>query len=171
MTDTGMLIKMIGFVAIIATFTTFLSQWQPNGMTVPGWDSFITISRSDPLRGIPPWPSFEPPSAGGATPCDWWRIDCHVGNFAGDVAHATAFIGAALFYVGQMIFVIFSAIFSFLAWFFTLVGALFRSILSVASFTFDGMPPNVQTLLWVVAVPFWVLVAISTLRLVRGVSS
>lgn len=154
MSDSSMLIKFVSLVALIAMFSIFLVQWDSNAPVVGGYSQVSATLSGDPRSGFP-FPNT--PSAPQTGSCQWWEITC----IGADLASSVVYVGALIW---------FSLVWFFTAilWFFSLVFGLFTALISSASLTMNGMPPMIQTLLWVLVIPFLLLLLLSALRFFRG---
>jgi hypothetical protein len=150
-----MVVRFVAIVAIVATFTIFLADWDVDSPTVSGYaDLRDTVDTTNPNSGFPQFPVIQAPQSGA---CDWWNVAC-VG----------ADLGASVVYIGVILWSSVSFGFLALAWFFGLVFSLFAVLLTSASLTMAGMPTEIQTLLWILVLPFLVLLILAVLRFFRG---
>ena len=164
MSDSGMLIKSVAFIALIAVFTISLGDWDVGAPDVDGWASFTTTITSDPWSGTPAWPTF-PTIDEIEVSCDWWDIVC----WGAALAEATAFIGSAIVYFGLLIYTGLVWIIDGLIWLASVVVAFTGGMFSIATLTYDDMPAPVQVIMWLIIAPLLAIVILAIIRYIRGV--
>jgi hypothetical protein len=155
MGDTAMLVRYVGIVAIVAVFSLSLFSWDESTPTVAGWTVLqTTLNTQNPESGFPQFQTVDPFYLDYCGPFD---LPCHTGNIAKPFT-----------YIGNLIWQALSWFFLSIAWLFGLIFAFFGALLGGATLTFDGMPIEVQSILWIVILPFFTLIIFAILRLVRG---
>lgn len=154
MSDSDHVIRYVGIVALVAVFCIFLVSWDSSAATVAGWDGLQSSLSNDPENGFPEPGTVAPPVTAD---CPWWDVGCFTGNVAGSVL-----------YIGGLLFVTVGWGLAAIGWFFLLIWNLFAALFGSVTLTLDGMPSDIQLLMWILIAPLAVMLLLFIIRLVRG---
>ncbi|HZX60927.1 MAG TPA: hypothetical protein VFF51_04195 [Candidatus Methylomirabilis sp.] len=173
--DTSQLTKYVVIVAAVAIFAISINDWNPSAPTVAGYSTLQTTMQADPFNNTPSWPNFGnyTDTFTGNYTCTpdvaFFGLNC-ISVFFDWVVGAIFWIGGAFLWLIVSIGTALWFLGLFLWWLGSLVVAFFGALLGTATLTFDGMPIQVQALMWVIILPMLVFIVFLILRYIRGQS-
>ncbi len=141
--ETPLLLSYITILAIVAVFSYSVALTVPGAPQPVGWSGLV---------GVPNTLSTLTASLSlGQHECGGWEVGCWISN------GVNAFVGLA---TGGWAIVV---------WLITTLITVGVALFGVATLTFDPpLPLMLQVFLWIVSVPFWLLVTFTVLSFVRG---
>ena len=160
--------RVVSVLAIISLLAYSIALWSGQATTTELSAANTALSTS-PLSGLPPWPTFVPPTPpSSGVSCAAWDLPCHINVGAATVAYATAYIAAAISYSAAAFVQTIVSIVSFASWLIGAIVAISSATWAIIRAPITLFPTGLEILGYAFLVPMWVSVGVELLKIVRG---
>ena len=172
MSDSSTVMRYVAFIAIIAVVGVSFASWDVTAPQVSGWSNFQSALSSDPFTGAPSFPSWDDyvnysGSNESAEDCGW-DLGCVFAGILAWMANGVNWFFGAISFTIDTIGTSFIWVFTFLTWLGDLIVSFFGSLFQSATLTYSSMPPDVQTVMWIIIAPLIAFVIYVVLKWIRG---